>query len=79
VKSAPTDLYDLTRGELFALFGKWGFSPVHAARLWKYLYLGLAGSLDDLVGLPARVRAQLAAETRLGGPPIHPEIPPRPP
>jgi 23S rRNA (adenine2503-C2)-methyltransferase len=70
VKSAPTDLYDLTRGELFALFGKWGFSPVHAARLWKYLYLGLAGTLDDLTELPARVRAQLAAETWLGGPPV---------
>jgi 23S rRNA (adenine2503-C2)-methyltransferase len=70
VDRAPTDLHDLTRPELFALVESWGFSPVHAARLWKYLYLGLASSLDELVGLPARVRDRLAAETRLGGPPV---------
>lgn len=70
MEPAPIDLYDLTRPELFALFDTWGFSPVHAARLWKYLYLGLAGSLDELAELPERVRSRLASGTRLGGPSV---------
>ena len=65
--SPPTDLYGLTRPELFALVASWDFSPVHAARLWKYLYLGLAGDPGEFTALPARVRARLAAGTRLGG------------
>jgi 23S rRNA (adenine2503-C2)-methyltransferase len=64
------DLYGLTRPELFALVASWGFSPVHAARLWKYLYLGLAGAPEVFAELPARVRAQLAATTRLGCLPV---------
>jgi len=62
------NLHDLTRGELQALFARWGFSPLHAARLWSALYLELADSLDAIVGLPAKVRERLAAETRLGLP-----------
>jgi 23S rRNA (adenine2503-C2)-methyltransferase len=65
-----TDLYGLTRPELHALVESWGFSPVHAARLWKYLYLGLAASFDELPEIPARVRSRLAAETRVGAPPV---------
>jgi 23S rRNA (adenine2503-C2)-methyltransferase len=62
----PTDLYGLTRPELHALVESWGFSPVHAARLWKYLYLGLAGSFDRIPEIPARMRARLAASARIG-------------
>ncbi|HXQ80858.1 MAG TPA: 23S rRNA (adenine(2503)-C(2))-methyltransferase RlmN [Opitutaceae bacterium] len=62
----PTDLYGLTRPELDALVESWGFSVDHSARLWKYLYLGLAGSFEQLPEIPARVRSRLAAETRIG-------------
>jgi len=62
-------LHDFTREELRALFGRWGFSPVHAEKLWNYLYLQLAGSLDAMPELPAKVRARLAAETALAVPP----------
>jgi 23S rRNA (adenine2503-C2)-methyltransferase len=60
------NLYDLTREELRLRFVRWGFSPVHAARLWNYLYLALADSFDTMLELPAKVRDRLAAETRLG-------------
>ena len=60
----------MTRVELGALMASWGFSEVHAARLWKYMYLGLAGPSDRLAEIPARVRARLAAETRLGVLPV---------
>lgn len=65
---AATNLYDLTRPELSALFVRWGFSPVHAARLWNYLYLALADSFsaEAMPELPEKIRARLRAETSLG-------------
>jgi 23S rRNA (adenine2503-C2)-methyltransferase len=65
---ATTDLYGLTREELSARFVKWGFSPVHAERLWNYLYLQLADSFDEhaMPELPAKVRARLATDAMLG-------------
>ncbi len=62
----PHNLYDFTRAELCALFVRWGFSPVHAERLWNYLYLQLAGSFGEMPELPAKVRARLAAEATIG-------------
>lgn len=66
--TAPINLYDLPREELRVLFARWGFSPVHAARLWNYLYIELADTLSEaaMPELPAKVRHKLAAETRLG-------------
>ncbi|MEI6861391.1 MAG: 23S rRNA (adenine(2503)-C(2))-methyltransferase RlmN [Verrucomicrobiota bacterium] len=65
-----TDLYCLTREELRLLLVRWGFASVHAARLWGYLYLGLADSFDAMPELPVKIRARLAAETRLGPLPV---------
>jgi 23S rRNA (adenine2503-C2)-methyltransferase len=62
-----TDLYGLARPEIEALLVSWGSSPVHAARLWNYLYLAHARSFDEMPGIPARLRARLAAESRIGG------------
>src|SRR5262245_17356589 len=66
--ATPINLYDLTREELRALFGRWEFSPVHAARLWNYLYLALADSFsaEAMPELPEKVRARLAKEAKLG-------------
>ena len=61
------NLYDLTRAELTALLAAWGFSPVHSARLWNYLYWECAGSLAAMPELPAKVRTRLAAECALDG------------
>ena len=62
------NLYDLTREQLHALLVRWDLSPVHAARLWNYLYLELAESFsaEAMPELPAKVRARLVAETTLG-------------
>ncbi len=68
--STPIDLYSLTRPELHALVESWGFSRVHAARIWKFLYLGLAPSFDAITGLPARVHQRMVAETRIGALPV---------
>lgn len=62
----PVNLYDLTREELTALITRWEFSPVHAARLWRYLYWECVDSPAAMAELPAKVRTRLAAETRLG-------------
>ncbi len=56
------DVFGRTRPELDALFMRWGFSPVHSARLWRYIYLDLVDSFDAMPELPARVRARLKAE-----------------
>ena len=66
----PLNLYDLTRLELTELITGWDFSPVHAARLWRYLYWEFVGSLADMTELPAKVRTRLQAETSVGVLPI---------
>jgi 23S rRNA (adenine2503-C2)-methyltransferase len=70
LESPPIDLYGLSRPELHSLVESWGLSPVHAARIWKCLYLGLVPSLDEVTGLPRRVREKLLAETDIGALPV---------
>jgi 23S rRNA (adenine2503-C2)-methyltransferase len=68
MSSPAFNLYDLTRDQLHAQFATWGLSPVHAARLWNYLYLELAASIsvEAMPELPAKVLSRLRAETSLG-------------
>jgi len=68
--ATPIDLYSLTRTELRELVASWGQSPVHAARIWRHLYLGLASTLGEIPGLPRRVQERLEAETRIGTLPV---------
>ncbi len=70
--AALVNLYDLTREQLRLQFARWDFSPVHAARLWNYLYLELADSCAAaaMPELPAKVRTRLAAATTLGVLPV---------
>ena len=60
------NLYDLTREQLRGQLVRWELNPVHVARLWNYLYIELAASLDAMPELPPKLRARLAAETHLG-------------
>ncbi len=60
------NLYDLTHEELRVQLVRWGFNPFHTARLWNYLYIELADSFDAMPELPAKVRARLATDARLG-------------
>jgi 23S rRNA (adenine2503-C2)-methyltransferase len=63
---ARINLYDLTREQLRALLVSWELSPVHAGRLWNYLYLELVDSFDAMSELPPKVLARLKAEASLG-------------
>jgi 23S rRNA (adenine2503-C2)-methyltransferase len=60
------NLYDLTREQWRLQLVRWELNPIHVARLWNYLYIELAASLDAMPELPPKLRARLAAETQLG-------------
>jgi 23S rRNA (adenine2503-C2)-methyltransferase len=60
------DLYGLTRSQLREWLSVRELNPVHAARIWSYLYLELVGEIAAMAEVPARVRARLAAEAGIG-------------
>lgn len=59
---APTSFFDLTREELRLRTVRWGFSPVHAARLWSYVYLERTEDWSRMPELPGRFRDRAATE-----------------
>lgn len=67
--------YDFTRADLTALIASWDFSPVHAARLWSYVYNERVERLANMPEVPARLRARLEAEISLTLPPAARETP----
>lgn len=68
--SAPINLHELTRAELQALVVSWDLSPVHAARLWNYLYYECVDSFAAMPELPARLHKKLSSECALGVLPV---------
>jgi hypothetical protein len=62
MSASPANFYDLTREDLRLLTVRWGFSPVHAARLWAYVYLERLEAWALMTELPARFRAKAEAE-----------------
>ena len=60
--STPASFHDLTRENLRQLTVRWGFSPVHAARLWAYVYLDRLDEWPLMTELPRRYRAKAEAE-----------------
>jgi len=62
VQPGLTNFHDLTREQLRTLTVRWGFSPVHAARLWSYVYLERVDEWALMPELPARYRARAEAE-----------------
>ena len=67
---APLNLYSLTRPQLQQQLMDWGLKPVHAGRLWKYLYIDLAATLDEMPELLPALAERLRADTTLGVLPI---------
>jgi 23S rRNA (adenine2503-C2)-methyltransferase len=53
---SPTNFYDLTRPEVFALAEGWGFPTVHAAKLWAYVYVAGVENWGAMPELPSRFR-----------------------
>jgi 23S rRNA (adenine2503-C2)-methyltransferase len=68
--TAPTSFYDLTREDLRQLAVRWDFSPVHAARLWAYVYLDREEDWARMTELPPRYRERAAAELVFGRLPV---------
>ncbi len=60
--STRANFHDLTREALRLQVVRWGFSPVHAARLWAYAYLENVDDWAQMPELPARFRAKAEAE-----------------
>ena len=65
-RSSRRDLYSLTRAELQQQLVYWGLKPVHAERLWKYLYIDLVSSLDGMPELLPALAARLRAANDTG-------------
>jgi 23S rRNA (adenine2503-C2)-methyltransferase len=70
MSATPANFFDLTREALRQLTVRWGFSPVHAARLWAYVYLGRIEEWALMAELPARYRERAAAELALVRPTV---------
>ena len=62
MSDVPVNFHDLTREALRRRVVHWGFSPVHAARLWAYVYLEHAETWTVMPELPARFRARAEKE-----------------
>jgi 23S rRNA (adenine2503-C2)-methyltransferase len=70
----PRSFYEFTRDELTALVASWNFSPVHAARLWSYVYNGSTTRIAGMTELPVRFRTRLEQEISLAPPTVSSEL-----
>jgi len=59
---AATNFFDLSREALRQLAVRQGFSPVHAARLWSYVYRERIEDWSGMPDLPVRFRDHFAGE-----------------
>ncbi len=62
MSSVPRSIFEFTRDELAGLIRSWDFNPVHAARVWSYVYHEGADRTAAMLEVPARLRTRLAAE-----------------
>ncbi len=60
----------LSRAALTELVVQWGFKPVHAQRLWRYLHAHGRDDFESMDSLPAGLVARLRAETTWGWLPV---------
>jgi 23S rRNA (adenine2503-C2)-methyltransferase len=70
LQSTRTNFHDLTREDLRTLTVRWGFSPVHAGRLWSYVYLDRVTAWSLMPDLPARYRAKAEGELEFSRLPV---------
>jgi 23S rRNA (adenine2503-C2)-methyltransferase len=70
LSAAPINFYDLTREDLRQLAVRWDFSPVHAARLWAYVYLDREEDWTRMTELPPRFRDRAEEELVFGRLPV---------
>ncbi|HEY8994429.1 MAG TPA: 23S rRNA (adenine(2503)-C(2))-methyltransferase RlmN, partial [Lacunisphaera sp.] len=70
MSTIPANFYDLTRDDLRQLATRWDFSPVHAARLWAYVYVDRVEDWTRMTELPPRFRDRAQAELIFGRLPV---------
>ncbi len=70
MSAPPVHFHDLTREELRLWTVRHGFSPVHAARLWRYVYLDRIEDWAHMPELPAGFRRAAEAGLRFTSLPI---------
>ncbi len=63
-----TNLYDLSREQLIALFDRWGYSAYHAELVWEHLYRRKVQTLDEMDDLRPELRQLLRQQTTLRRP-----------
>jgi 23S rRNA (adenine2503-C2)-methyltransferase len=61
---ALTNVYNLTRTELRLWLSRRELNPVHAARIWSYLYLDLVEEFGAMPELPAPIWWRSSARCR---------------
>jgi 23S rRNA (adenine2503-C2)-methyltransferase len=64
--TSRVNLYDLTRDALLAQLAHWDMKAIHADRLWKYLYVELVTSFDDMPELLPKLAERLRSEATIG-------------
>lgn len=64
------NFYDLTLGELRDQLSRWEINPVHAARVWSYVYYSGLSSFAEMSEVPPRVRKRLEDACYLGVLPV---------
>jgi 23S rRNA (adenine2503-C2)-methyltransferase len=65
MSAPPINLYDLPRPAIERLLERWEFNPVHAARIWHYLYFAGVKTIAEMAEVPLRLRRRLAEEAHL--------------
>jgi 23S rRNA (adenine2503-C2)-methyltransferase len=62
----PINLYDLTRDAVIALLSRWDIKPIHVDLLWKYLYIELVTSFDEMPELLPKLADRLRSDASIG-------------
>ena len=70
MSTSPVNFFDLSREELRQLVVRWDFSPVHAARLWRYVYGEGVADWKEMMELPARFRTKAEGQLAFGRLPV---------
>jgi 23S rRNA (adenine2503-C2)-methyltransferase len=64
------NLYDLRYESLVSMLSKWGYGSYHANKIWRYLYVNMIESLDQMADLRADLFATLREQTWIGTPAV---------
>src|SRR6187549_3728334 len=70
MSATPVHFHDLTREDLRLWTVRHGFSPVHAGRLWRYVYLERVQDWARMPDLPVRFRAAAESGLRFAALPV---------